>query len=46
MKQLFITAVRDFANDTMGKVELREMPMPEPGEEEVRIKVAYSSICG
>lgn len=46
MKQLFITAVRDFTNDTMGKVELREMPMPEPGEEEVRIKVAYSSICG
>lgn len=46
MKQLFVTAVRDFETNTMGKVEMREMPMPEPGEEEVRVKVLYSSICG
>ena len=46
MKQLFITSVRDFEKNTMGTVEMREMPMPEPAEDEVRIKIIYSSICG
>lgn len=46
MKQLFVTAVRDFETNTMGKVEAKEVPMPEPSEEEVRVKVIYSSICG
>jgi L-iditol 2-dehydrogenase len=46
MQQLFITAVRDFAKNTMGVVEKREVPMPEPADDEVRIKVVYSSICG
>ena len=46
MKQLFVTAVRDFEKNTMGKVEAKEVPMPEPAADEVRVKVIYSSICG
>ena len=46
MKQLFITAVRDFEKDKMGTVEAREVLLPEPADDEVRIKVAYTSICG
>jgi D-arabinose 1-dehydrogenase-like Zn-dependent alcohol dehydrogenase len=46
LKQLFVTAVRDFEKNTMGKVEAREVSMPEPSDEEVRVKVVYSSICG
>lgn len=46
MKQLFVTSVRDFEKQTMGTVEAREVPLPEPGDDEVRIKVIYSSICG
>lgn len=46
MKQLFVTAVRDFEKNTMGVVEKQEVPMPEPAEDEIRIKVIYSSICG
>lgn len=46
MKQLFVTSVRDFEKNTMGTVEAREMPMPEPAEDEVRVKVIYCSICG
>ncbi len=46
MKQLFITSVRDFEKNTMGTVEAREVPMPEPEADEVRVKVIYSSICG
>lgn len=30
----------------MGTVEAREMPVPEPEDDEVRIKVIYCSICG
>ena len=29
-----------------GSVEYREVPLPEPGENEVRIKIAYCGICG
>ena len=29
-----------------GNIELREMPEPEPGEKEVRIKVSAAGICG
>ena len=46
MKQLFVTAVRDFEKNTLGKVEMREMPLPEPSDDEVRVKVIYSSFCG
>ena len=46
MKQLFITSVRDFEKNRMGTVEMREVPIPEPAEDEVRIKIIYSSICG
>ena len=46
VKQLFITAVRDFEKDKMGTVGAREVPLPEPADDEVRIKVAYTSICG
>jgi len=46
MKQLFVTAVRDFEKDIMGKVEVQEVKKPEPADDEVRIKIIYSSICG
>ncbi len=46
MKQLFITSVRDFEKNTMGTVEAREVPVPEPEADEIRVKVIYSSICG
>ena len=46
MKQLFITSLRDFEKQTMGTVEARDVPLPEPADDEVRVKVAYASICG
>lgn len=46
MKQLFITSIRNAATGEPGKVELREVALPEPADDEVRIKVAYASICG
>lgn len=46
MKQLFVTSVRDFQKNTLGTVESREVPIPEPAEDEVCVKVIYSSICG
>lgn len=46
MKQLFITSLRDFERQTMGTVEARDVPLPEPADDEVRVKVAYASICG
>ncbi|HZK26627.1 MAG TPA: alcohol dehydrogenase catalytic domain-containing protein [Thermoclostridium sp.] len=46
MKQLFIKSVRDSDTNTMGKITLENVPIPEPEEDEIRIKVAYSSFCG
>lgn len=46
MKQLYITSVRDFEKSTMGRVEAKEVPVPEPADDEIRVKVIYSSICG
>ena len=46
MKQLYITSVRDFEKNTMGTVEAREVPVPEPADDEIRVKIIYSSICG
>ena len=43
MKQLFITSIRDWENNKMGTVEMREVPVPEPGEEEIRVRIAYSA---
>ena len=46
MRQLFVTSIRDFEKNTMGTVDMMEAPMPEPKDEEIRIKVVYASICG
>ena len=27
-------------------IEVREVPLPEPGPEEVRVRVAYCGVCG
>ncbi len=46
MKSLVMTKIGDPKEKTIGELELREFPMPEPGPEDVLIKVAYASICG
>lgn len=46
MKALFLTQLGDIDTKTLGKFELRDLPIPEPGDEDVLIKVAYASICG
>lgn len=44
MKALYITAIRE--GNTIGKVECKEIPKPEPDSTEIRIKTAFNSICG
>ena len=46
MKALFMTAMGDPEKKTLGAIELREISKPEPGDEDILIKVAYASICG
>ena len=46
MKSLVMTQIGDPKEKTIGELDLREFPMPEPGPEDVLIKVAYASICG
>jgi L-iditol 2-dehydrogenase len=46
MKSLFLTEIGEPAENTIGKLELKEIPIPEICDEEVLIKVAYASICG
>lgn len=46
MKQLFFTKIGNLKTKETGTVALFDMPMPEPGPEDIVIKVAYSSICG
>jgi threonine dehydrogenase-like Zn-dependent dehydrogenase len=46
MKQLFITSVRDHEKGINGTVEIKDVPLPEPEADEIRIKVEYCSICG
>ena len=46
MKSLFLETIGDPKEKTMGSLKLYELPMPEPGPEDVMIKVAYASICG
>jgi 2-desacetyl-2-hydroxyethyl bacteriochlorophyllide A dehydrogenase len=46
MKALFVTEIGDPGEKTLGKLELRDIAIPEIGDEEVLVKVAYASICG
>ena len=46
MKALFITSIGDPEKKTVGTVGIKDVPIPEPKPEEVRIKIAYASICG
>ncbi len=46
MKSLCVVEAPDPAEKKLGKVGLRDFPKPEPGPEDVLIKVAYASICG
>lgn len=46
MKSLVMTKIGDPQEKTLGTLELREFSIPEPGPEDVLIKVAYASICG
>jgi len=46
MKSLFLETMGDPKEKTMGSLKLYELPIPEPGPEDVLIKVAYASICG
>ena len=46
MKALFLTKLGDHITKERGTLELMDIPVPEPGSDEVLIKVAYASICG
>ncbi len=46
MKSLRLMSLGDPAKGTYGELALLDVPKPEPGDEEVLVKVAYSSICG
>lgn len=46
MKVLAMTERGIPAEHKYGKLELLDLPIPEVGDEDVLIKVAYSSICG
>lgn len=46
MQQLYITSVSDFEKNTIGTVVKREVPLPEPLADEIRLKIVYSSFCG
>ncbi len=39
-------AIGDPEKKTVGTVGIKDVPIPEPKPEEVRIKIAYASICG
>jgi (R,R)-butanediol dehydrogenase/meso-butanediol dehydrogenase/diacetyl reductase/L-iditol 2-dehydrogenase len=46
MKALVTTSLGDPEKHLLGEVNQVRIPIPEPGPEELRIKVAYASICG
>ncbi len=46
MKQLFVTSVRDWKNNKIGTVDAKEVPIPEPGDEDIRVRIAYCAFCG
>lgn len=41
-----VGSLKDPDPEKRGKVAVREIPVPEVGDEDVKIKVAYCSICG
>lgn len=46
MKALAVTEPGNLAENIKGKLAVCDFPMPEPGDEDVLIKVAYCAICG
>ncbi len=46
MKALVITSLGEPAEKKLGTMDLIEKDIPEPGPEEVRIRISYASICG
>ena len=46
MKALFLTQVGNHVTKERGKLDLRDIPIPKPGPEEILIKVSYASVCG
>lgn len=46
MKAIVITGIGDPSVKKLGTLDLIETEIPEPGPEDVRIRVAYASICG
>lgn len=46
MKSLHAMTIGDPAVKSMGTAGLLDVPVPEVGKEQLRIKVAYASICG
>ncbi|MDR2080084.1 MAG: alcohol dehydrogenase catalytic domain-containing protein, partial [Treponema sp.] len=46
MKSLVITRIGNPEIKDPGQLELRDVPVPEPGDEDVLIQVAYACICG
>lgn len=46
MKALFVAEIGNPETGELGRLKLEEVPIPEPRDEEVRIKVAYAAICG
>ena len=45
-KVLKIGSLRDADEDKRGKIQVCDIPEPVTGDEEIKIKVAYCSICG
>lgn len=41
-----VGSLRDPDESKRGKVAVRDVPVPEVGDEDVKIKVAYCAICG
>jgi D-arabinose 1-dehydrogenase-like Zn-dependent alcohol dehydrogenase len=41
-----VGSLREADESKRGKVAVRDVPLPEMGDEDVRIKVAYCAICG
>jgi len=46
MKSLKMISDGDPVNGKCGELQLMDLPVPEIGEEDVLVKVAYASICG
>ncbi|MCD8363210.1 MAG: alcohol dehydrogenase catalytic domain-containing protein [Lachnospiraceae bacterium] len=46
MKSLYVKTIGDAGLKTLGTLELMNIPIPKPGEEEALIRIAYNGICG